>query len=371
MLCDIPQLKRKLKPAVRLAQARKQTRETEAMTPESSNNLDLLKGQLGLGGLAPIEKAAKGLAAAKSEGAAADKKRWKAALDFEAMFLSNMYKSMRKSALAEGNDLTEASQGREIFTEMLDNQYAGMSGKNPLNAGEQGMKNAMSGISNSLAAQVYRSLSRQAGEQAVGAPAAAPKIIMPMYDASAKPAAGEEDDMFSTAPILAKLINMHARSGASTAADSLSDAKLDPIVNAASKAYDVPANLIKSVIKAESNNQPLAVSGAGAKGLMQLMDTTAQDMGVRNVFNPGENVMAGTRYLKQMLERFNGDESKALAAYNAGPAVVERFKGIPPYEATKAYVEKVLKNKQTLDGAAANGGLSAANGGLSAAGEGK
>jgi Rod binding domain-containing protein len=324
------------------------------MNSEASNNLDLLKSQIGLGGMAPLEKAAKGMAPEKSQGADADKKRWKAALDFESMFLSNMYKAMRKSTLAEGNELTKASPGREIFTEMLDNTYAGMSAKNPLTAGEQGMKNAMSGISNSLAAQVYRSLSRQAGEQPVGAPNALAKIAMPRFDATTAKGA-EKADMFSTAPFLAKLINQRARSGQPTAVSALSDEKLDPIVNLASKTHDVPANLIKSVIKAESNNQPLAVSGAGAKGLMQLMDSTARDLGVRNVFNAGENVLAGTKYLKQMLSRFGGDETKALAAYNAGPSVVERYKGVPPYEETKAYVERVLKTKQRLDGASSVG----------------
>jgi soluble lytic murein transglycosylase-like protein len=327
------------------------------MTPESSNNLDLIKGHLGLGGLAPLERTAKGLAAEKSKGEEADKKRWKAALDFESMFLSNMYKAMRKSTLGEGNELTEASQGREIFTEMLDNQYASLTAKNPLNAGEQGMKNAMSGISNSLAAQVYRSLSRAEGQTAVTAPVAMRKVAMPRIYAADE----NKAEMFSTAPYLAKLIKQRARSGESTAVSALSEEKLNPIVALASKTYDVSANLIKSVIKAESNNQPLAVSGAGAKGLMQLMDSTARDLGVRNVFNAGENVLAGTRYLKQMLTRFGGDESKALAAYNAGPAVVERFKGIPPYEETKAYVEKILKAKKNLDGA--NGGMSAAGAG--------
>ncbi|MDB5103578.1 MAG: putative lytic transglycosylase, catalytic [Fibrobacteres bacterium] len=317
------------------------------MTPESSNNLDLIKGQLGLGALAPLEKTAKGLAADKAKGEAADKKRWKAALDFEAMFMSNMYKSMRKSTLGEGNELTEASQGREIFTEMLDNQYAGMSSKNPLNAGEQGMKNAMSGISNSMASQIYRSLSRQAGQTAVTAPVSMAKVTVPRFDNDESKAG-----MFSTAPFLAKLINMRSRSGEPTAVSALSEQRLKPLVDLASKTYDVPANLIKSVIKAESNNQPLAVSGAGAKGLMQLMDSTARDMGVRNVFNAGENVLAGTRYLKQMLVRFGGDESKALAAYNAGPSVVERYNGVPPYDETRSYVEKILKAKKNLDGAA-------------------
>jgi soluble lytic murein transglycosylase-like protein len=295
------------------------------------------------------------LAAEKSQGEAADKKRWKAALDFETMFLSNMYKSMRQSTLGEDNELTKASPGREIFTEMLDNTYAGMNAKNPSIAGDQGMRNAMSGIANSLAAQIYRSLSRQEGQTAVKAPASMAKVAVPRLDETPKGAEG----MFSTSPFLAKLINQRARSGEPTAVSALPDAKLKPIIDLASRTYDVPANLIQSVIKAESNNQPLAVSGAGAKGLMQLMDTTAQDMGVRNVFNAHDNVLGGTRYLKQLLDRFGGDETKALAAYNAGPATVDRFKGVPPYDETRNYVEKVLKSKQDLDKAGAQGASAA------------
>ena len=315
------------------------------MNSESSNNLDLIKSQLGLSKLAPLEKTAKGLAADKSQGEAADKKRWKAALDFESMFLSQMYKEMRATAQStgEGNELTEASPGREIFTEMLDNTYASQNAKNPLIAGPQGMKNAMTGISNSLAAQIYRSLRRAEGVDKVSAPADMRKVNVPRFEAA------NEDDTFSVTPFLAKLINQKARSGQPTAVSALSDDALKPIVDLASRTYNVSANLIKSVIKAESNNQPLAVSGAGAKGLMQLMDSTAKDLGVRNVFNANENVLAGTRYLKQMLERFNGDEAKALAAYNAGPATVERFAGIPPYQETQAYVEKILKSKRDLD----------------------
>ncbi|HKP94635.1 MAG TPA: transglycosylase SLT domain-containing protein [Fibrobacteria bacterium] len=325
------------------------------MNPESSNNLDLIKNRLGLGALTPLEKTAKGLAAEKSKGEAADKKRWKAALDFETLFLSQMYKGMRQSTLAEDNELTKASPGRDIFTEMLDNTYAGMNAKNPLIAGDQGMKNAMAGISNSLAAQIYRSLSRQEGQTAVSLPPAMGKVTVPRFDETSV----NGEDMFSTAPFLAKLINQRARSGQSTAVSALSDEKLHPMVDLASRTYGVPANLIKSVIKAESNNQPLAVSPAGAKGLMQLMDTTAADMGVRNVFNAGQNILGGTRYLKQMLDRFGGDEKKALAAYNAGPATVDRFNGMPPFEETKAYVEKVLKAKQNLDGAGTPGAVGA------------
>ena len=317
------------------------------MNPESSNNLDLLKSQLGLSHLAPLEKAAKGLAAEKAKGQVADTKRWKAALDFESMFLSQMYKAMRQSTLAEGNELTQASPGREIFSEMLDNQYAGLNAKNPLVSGPKGMQNALAGISNSLAAQIYRSLRRAEGADAVTAPAALKPLAIPRFEGDASDA---ETD-FPVAPMLAKLVHSHARDGKPTAPAAMSDEALKPIVELASKTYDVSANLIKSVIQAESANQPLAVSGAGAKGLMQLMDTTAQDMGVRNPFNPHENVLAGTRYLKGLLNRYAGDEAKALAAYNAGPGVVDRFRGMPPYAETKAYVDAVLKAKRGLDAA--------------------
>jgi soluble lytic murein transglycosylase-like protein len=317
------------------------------MNTESTNNLDLIKSQLGLSKLAPLENAAKGLASQKAQGADADKKRWKAALDFQSMFLSQMYKSMRKSTIAEGNELTQASPGREIFSEMLDNQYASLDAKNPLVSGAQGMKNALTGISNSLASQIYRSLRRAEGADVVSAPADAKRIAIPRFDGKVE----EAENDFPLSPILAKLVGANARDGKSTAPAAMSDAALRPLIDQASQAYGVSANLIKGVIKAESANQPLAVSAAGAKGLMQLMDSTAQAMGVRDPFNAKENVLAGTRYLKELLNRYGGDESKALAAYNAGPTAVDRFRGIPPFAETKTYVDTVLTTKRALDAA--------------------
>lgn len=123
---------------------------------------------------------------------------------------------------------------------------------------------------------------------------------------------------------------------AETAAGSLEAAFLE-----ASRTYGVPVGLIRSVAKAESNFNPRAVSRAGAIGVMQLMPGTARSLGVSDPFDARQNIMGGTKYLKQNLERFGGDVSLALAAYNAGPGSVEKYGGIPPYSETVDYVRKV------------------------------
>lgn len=117
--------------------------------------------------------------------------------------------------------------------------------------------------------------------------------------------------------------------------------KFDDIVDEASKQYDLPRELILAVIKTESYGDPFVVSRAGAKGLMQLMDETAADLGVKNSFDPRENILAGTRYLRSQLDTF-GNLGLALAAYNAGPSNVIKYNGIPPFEETRNYVQKVL-----------------------------
>ncbi|MFM9280709.1 lytic transglycosylase domain-containing protein [Paenibacillus jiagnxiensis] len=99
----------------------------------------------------------------------------------------------------------------------------------------------------------------------------------------------------------------------------------DSLISAASTKYGVPESLIKAVIDTESSFNPNAVSSAGAKGLMQLMDATAQGLGVSDPFDPAENIDAGVRYLSYQLKRFGGQENMALAAYNAGPSKVERL----------------------------------------------
>lgn len=120
------------------------------------------------------------------------------------------------------------------------------------------------------------------------------------------------------------------------------------IIQEAASKYGVDPKLVESVIKVESDFRPKAVSKSGAIGLMQLMKATAEDLGVRNRFDPRENVFGGTRYLSGLLRRFDGNLKLALAGYNAGPGAVEKHAGIPPYKETQNYVEKVLKHYKAL-----------------------
>lgn len=123
----------------------------------------------------------------------------------------------------------------------------------------------------------------------------------------------------------------------------ISDGELEPVIARHSRAHRLHPALIRAVIKTESDFDPLAVSRAGAIGLMQLMPQTALRFDVRDSYNPDENIGGGTKYLRQLLDRFNGNLPLALAAYNAGENAVERHQGLPPIAETRQYVKKVLR----------------------------
>ncbi len=112
-------------------------------------------------------------------------------------------------------------------------------------------------------------------------------------------------------------------------------------INAASKKYGLDAGLVAAVAQIESDFDHRAISKAGAKGIMQLMDGTAGDYGVTNVFDPAQNIDAGTHHLADLMRVYNGDLKLALAAYNAGRGAVQRHGGVPPYRETKRYIEKI------------------------------
>jgi soluble lytic murein transglycosylase-like protein len=122
----------------------------------------------------------------------------------------------------------------------------------------------------------------------------------------------------------------------------LSPADLHEMLARASREHNVDVDLLASLVKAESGGNARAVSRAGARGLMQLMPGTANELGVADSFKPDQNVRGGTAYLDVLLTRYHDNMALALAAYNAGPAAVDKYHGIPPYHETRAYVARVI-----------------------------
>ncbi|MGD9580024.1 MAG: lytic transglycosylase domain-containing protein [Vampirovibrionia bacterium] len=127
---------------------------------------------------------------------------------------------------------------------------------------------------------------------------------------------------------------------------------IENLITKHSQMNNLDPSLVKAVVQAESNFNPNAVSSVGAQGLMQLMPSTAKNLGVNNTFDPEQNIAGGTTYLKNMIDRF-GSVPLALAAYNAGPGAVEKYGGVPPYKETQNYVNKIMtsvKNQKEMAG---------------------
>lgn len=125
---------------------------------------------------------------------------------------------------------------------------------------------------------------------------------------------------------------------------------IENLINKYAQKNNLDPDFIKAVVKQESGFNPDAKSKCGAMGLMQLMPQTAKGLGVIDAFDPEQNIDGGTRYLKSMMNRFNNDPKLALAAYNAGPAAVQKYGDIPPYRETQNYVKNILSSYEAMKG---------------------
>ncbi|MFH1278949.1 MAG: lytic transglycosylase domain-containing protein [Candidatus Eisenbacteria bacterium] len=241
----------------------------------------------------PLSGRAEGTGAAGGgEASVRAKKLGKAASDFEALLLTHILKSMRSSAEMFGDDEEETGSG--MMSEFADEQLAVAIAR---------------GGGLGLARMLRERLLPEGGPgaAAVSHEGVPPRTSVPSRSSPAGAAGGVEG-----------------------------------IVARAAKRFDLDPDLLRAVIAEESAGRPGAVSPKGAKGLMQLMDGTAREMGVRDPFDPEQNVFGGARYLRSLLDRFGGDLELAVASYNAGPAAVERHGGVPPYPETERYVEGVI-----------------------------
>lgn len=235
----------------------------------------------------------------------------KVAKEFESIFTSMMLRAMRKTT--GENPLLPMGFGEKIYTEMLDDEYAKMIGNH-----------ASLGLSDLIVKELERHENPGNSLEQL------------------RNIGGMEPWMLDKAFIPQSGTGRETGSKSVTAQVS----RWNVFINQASEKYGVDKALISAVIAQESAGNPYAVSRAGAKGLMQLMDTTAYDMGVTHPFSPWASIDGGVKYLRLMLNRFNGDEKLALASYNAGPAAVEKYNGIPPYRETMDYVKSVLEYKE-------------------------
>jgi len=251
----------------------------------------------------------------------AEKKRlYKTAKDMESLFMYQILRAMRKTipkTNENGKMGMGGGMGKDIYSQIFDQELSVM----------------MSGNNNkSIADVIYRSMEK-ALERQYGVENKGPSKIKDIFPVKKYIKIKNDNPGLTTGRV------EKAKSADKT--DRIS--KYDYIIRQAAKKYRLHPSLIRSVIKVESNGNPLAISKAGAKGLMQLADTTASDMGVTDVFDPGKNIEGGARYLRLMIDRFD-DIKNALAAYNAGPETVKRYEGIPPFPETQRYVKTVLDN---------------------------
>lgn len=248
-----------------------------------------------------------------------------AAKDFEAVFTQYMLKSMQETEKIDGQD-NDDGYGKDIMTGLFNTELA-----------KYISDNSNLGIGNML----YKQLTGDDMDSSVrdGTSADSNILTQILSDDRVRQRTLQKINVYSSGSVLENV------------------GKYSDIIDEAAGAYNVKPNLIKAVIAAESAGKADSLSSKNAKGLMQLVDSTAKEMGVTNVFDPRENVLGGTKYLKSLLDKNSGNLELALASYNAGPSNVEEYGGVPPFSETQSYIKRVMNYLRMFDnGEAANDG---------------
>lgn len=265
----------------------------------------------------------------------------KATKEFESFFMYQMLKTMRKTVpttpLNEGAPFS-GDMSKDVFTDMFDMQMA---------------EKMVTGDRASISEILYQSLVTLVEAKYQDEGNIEPGPLRPDTEKTFQPAPQEtieikrSDPPREVEPVSKpkELLPLSTR-GKAVKPDAILS-RYGDYINEAAEMTSLDPALIISVIKVESNGDPNAVSAAGAKGLMQLVDSTASDYGVKEAFDPEENIKAGSRFLRAQLDRF-GSLRLALAAYNAGPENVKRYGGVPPFAETRQYVDKVIDSLNAI-----------------------
>lgn len=257
----------------------------------------------------------------------------KATQEFESFFVYQMLKTMRSTVPEDGlggDAPMSGSLGKDTFTDLFDMEIS---------------RNVSFGGGNSISDLLYRSMEKliDARFETVN-----PDVeLNPLQEPEPGPIELERSEptpLPDREPAFHRIERadypLPLRTVFSPVNNDPITARFGDMIESAAQETELDSALISSVIRVESGGNPNAVSPTGAKGLMQLMDSTAQDLEVGDAFDPRENIRAGSRYLRKMLDRF-GDVDLALAAYNAGPGNVEKHGGLPPFKETREYVQRV------------------------------
>lgn len=247
---------------------------------------------------------------------------------FESIFVNMMFKSMKSAMIDsfssdEKQDMTFGDDTLSGYTDMMFADHI-----------------AGSGTGIGIASMLYTQLTGEKLDSKASIPSYVPSPLRPQADTQENSRinfnfAGNNNNTAVSGNFIERVKN---RIG-----------NYEGIIEEAAEKYELPKALIKAVITTESAGNATAKSSVGAKGLMQLMDGTAKGLGVSNSYDPRQNIMGGAKYLRQMLNMFDGNLDHALAAYNAGPGNVRKYGGIPPFNETQNYVKKVKAHIRSFD----------------------